>query len=80
MKTVNVFEKGEDVFIRGKITEITMENGEIKYQVQSIDTGKNMGIWFDASQLVGVINKSDDSGFFVASPKDDVIPVSHSLI
>lgn len=52
MKTVKLYEKGEEVMIRGTIDEVAMDGGDIVYQVKSSDTGKNMGIWFKDDQLL----------------------------
>ena len=52
MKTVNLFEKGEEVLVKGKVSEVAMDNGEIVYQVITIDNGKNMGIWLTDKQLL----------------------------
>ena len=52
MKTVSLYEIGEEVLIKAKVTEVAIDNGEIVYQVQSIDNGKGMGIWFKDDQLI----------------------------
>ena len=52
MKTVRLYEIGEEVLIKAKVTEVAIDNGEIVYQVQSIDNGKGMGIWFKDDQLI----------------------------
>ena len=51
MKTINLYEKGEEVLIKCVIEDISMDNGEILYSVKSTDTGKNMGVWFKDNQL-----------------------------
>ena len=57
MRTVNLFEKGEEVFIKGKVVDVAMDNGEIVYQVMTIDNGKNMGIWLTDQQLMQASNE-----------------------
>ena len=52
MRTVNLYETGEEVLVRGKVTEVAMDNGDIVYQITTIDNGKNMGIWLKDSQLI----------------------------
>ena len=52
MKTVELYEVGDEVLIKAKIAEVSMDNGEIVYNVQSLDTGKQMGVWFRNSQLI----------------------------
>lgn len=52
MKTVNLFEKGEEVLVKGKVIDVAMDNGEIVYQVITVDNGKNMGIWLTDQQLM----------------------------
>ena len=37
MRTVKLYENGEEVLVKGKITEVAMDNGEIVYQVTTID-------------------------------------------
>ena len=62
MKTVKLYEAGEEVFIKGKISEVAMDNGDIVYQVTTIDNGKNMGVWLRDSQLVPVFKEIPDPG------------------
>lgn len=52
MRTVKLYENGEEVLVKGKITEVAMDNGEIVYQVTTIDNGKNMGVWLRDKQLM----------------------------
>ena len=54
MKTVRLYEIGEEVLIRARITDVAIDNGDIAYQVQSVDNGKGMGIWFKDDQLISV--------------------------
>ena len=60
MKTVKLYEIGESVLIRAKITDVAMDNGNIVYQVQSVDNGKGMGIWFEVEQLIPDTTKSTE--------------------
>ena len=55
MKTVKLYEIGEEVLIKGKITDVAIDNGSIVYQVQSVDNGKGMGIWFSDNQLIPTV-------------------------
>ena len=52
MKLVKLYEKGEEVLIKAVVSDVAMDNGEIVYAVNSVDTGKNMGIWFQDTQLI----------------------------
>ena len=54
MKTVRLYEVGEEVLIRARITDVAIDNGDIVYQVQSVDNGKGMGIWFKDDQLISI--------------------------
>ena len=58
MKTVKLYEHGEEVLIKARIMEVSIQEGKIVYQVQSIDTGKNMGIWFEEDQLLPFENST----------------------
>ena len=58
MKTVKLYEHGEEVLIKARIMVVSIQEGKIVYQVQSIDTGKNMGIWFEEDQLLPFENST----------------------
>ena len=57
MKTVDLYEVGEEIYVKGKISEVAMDNGDIVYQVTTIDNGKNMGIWLKDNQLVPIFEE-----------------------
>lgn len=52
MRTVKMFEKGEEVLIKCIIDEVAMSEGSIVYQVKSSDTGRSLGVWFKDDQLI----------------------------
>ena len=52
MKTVKLYETGEEVLVKAKVSEVAMDNGDIVYQVTTIDNGKNMGVWLKDEQLI----------------------------
>lgn len=60
MRTVDLYDKGEEVLIRGKIIDVAMDNGDIVYQVVTVDNGKNMGVWLKNEQLVPVLKHIPD--------------------
>ena len=56
MKTVNMFEMEEEVYVKATITNIIVERGEIKYQLKDQVTGKNYGYLFTSDLLTPVKN------------------------
>ena len=56
MKTVKLYETGEEVLVKAKITEVAMDNGDIVYQVTTVDNGKNMNVWLKDEQLIPADN------------------------
>ena len=51
MKTVKLYEAGEEVFVKAKITGVSIENGEIKYRLENNLTGKDYGYLFTDDQI-----------------------------
>lgn len=45
MKTVKIFEIGENVMIKGKVVDAVFEGGNIKYKIKDDKTGKIFD-WF----------------------------------
>ena len=41
MKNVTLYEVGDEVFVKAVVTAVTIEQGEIKYQIQNEITGRN---------------------------------------
>lgn len=73
MKTVKLYEAGEEVLVKGKITEVAMDNGDIVYQVTTIDNGKNMGVWLRDGQLLPASElENSTSPIIEGNPKKEV--------
>lgn len=51
MKNVTLYEVGDEVFVKAVITAVTIEQGEIKYQIQNEITGRNYEHLFVNDQL-----------------------------
>ena len=58
MKTVKLYETGEEVLVKAKVSEVAMDDGDIVYQVTTVDNGKNMGVWLKDEQLIPVGNST----------------------
>ena len=52
MKTVDIYEIGEEVYIKASITEIIVENGEIKYGVKAEHSNNDLTHKFTDHQLI----------------------------
>jgi len=51
MKTVKLYEIGEEVYVKAVITGVTIDQGEIKYQIKNDITGRNYDHLFTEEQL-----------------------------
>ena len=51
MRSINLYEVGDEVMVKAVITAVTIEQGEIKYQLKNEITGRNYEHLFVASQL-----------------------------
>ena len=51
MKVVDLYEVGDEVFVKAVVTAVTIEQGEIKYQIQNEITGRNYEHLFVNDQL-----------------------------
>lgn len=58
MKTVKLYEEGEEVMVVAQITGIVVENGEIKYKLKNPLTGREYGYLFTEDQLVQKMEES----------------------
>ena len=55
MKTLNIFEKGDKVLIKGVIESISVDpNGIHKYQVRDIKSSNKINTWFTSSEIIPV--------------------------
>ena len=52
MKTITMFEVGEDVLIRAKITDILVEHGEIKYKIKAEHSNNDLDHNFTEHQII----------------------------
>ncbi|MBR4490044.1 hypothetical protein IKP13_05350 [bacterium] len=51
MKEVNLYEVGDEVMVKAVVTAVTIEQGEIKYQIKNEITGRNYEHLFVNEQL-----------------------------
>ena len=51
MKVVNLYEVGDEVMVKAVVTAVTIEQGEIKYQIKNEITGRNYEHLFVNDQL-----------------------------
>lgn len=51
MKNVTLYEVGDEVFVKAVVTAVTIEQGEIKYQIKNEITGRNYEHLFVTDQL-----------------------------
>ena len=53
MKTVKMYEVGEEVVIKAKVTQIEVENGEIKYHLKTDFANNDIAHMFAADEIIG---------------------------
>ena len=51
MKTIDMYEIGEEIFIKAKVTDILVENGEIKYKVKAEHSNNDLDHKFTEKQM-----------------------------
>lgn len=51
MKSINLFEVGEAVYVKAVVTGMTIDQGEIKYHLKNDVTGRNYDHLFCGNQL-----------------------------
>lgn len=61
MRSINLYEVGDEVMVKAVVTGVTIEQGEIKYQIQNEITGRNYEHLFVASQLFPTETEGDTS-------------------
>lgn len=59
MKTVDMYEIDEQVYIKAKITNIEVVNGEIKYKLKTDFANNDISHLFSANEIVGSINNTE---------------------
>ena len=52
MKTINMYEMGEEVYIKAKITDIIVENGELKYRIKAEHSNNDLDHNFTEHQII----------------------------
>ena len=60
MKKVDMFELGEDVLIKAKITDIIVENGELKYKIKTEHSNNDLDHKFTEHQIIPVFKKIEE--------------------
>lgn len=59
-KMVNMYDIGEEVYIKAKITDIIVENGEIKYNIKAEHSNNNLDHRFTEHQIIPSIKELPD--------------------
>ena len=52
MKTIDIYEIGEEVLIRAKVSDIIVENGEVKYRIKAEHSNNDLDHKFTDHQLI----------------------------
>ena len=65
MKTVKMYEIGEEVVIKAKVTNITVENGDIKYSLKTEFSNNDVGHLFTDDEIIAPLDELIDE------PDDD---------
>lgn len=63
MRTIDIYDIGEEVLIRAKVTDIIVENGEVKYRIKAEHSNNELDHKFTDHQLMpysGVVNKEEE--------------------
>ena len=62
MKTIDMYEVGEEVLIKATVTDIVVENGEIKYRIKAEHSNNDLDHKFTEHQLIPITDvKETDS-------------------
>ena len=59
MKTVDMYEIGEEVTIKAKVTNITVEDGELKYSLKTDFANNDIGHLFTEDEIIGPLLQED---------------------
>ena len=61
MKTLNIFEKGDKVMVKGVVAEVTVDdNGVHKYRIRDGKSGLTFGTWYTGSEIIEEEDKNED--------------------
>ena len=52
MRSVEVFEKGDEVYIKAEITDVAIIDGQLQYELKEPIGGNWMKHWFAADELI----------------------------
>ena len=66
MKTIDMYEINEEVFIKAKIQDIIVENGELKYKLTIEDSTNPLDHKYSYSQITPIVKNC-----FHDSPEDE---------
>ena len=69
MRTVNLYEVGEEVMVKAKITDLVVEDGEVKYRIKNVLTGKDYGYLFKSEDIFPEASNSKASSFREEKPQ-----------
>ena len=60
MININMFEVGEDVLIKAKVTDILVEHGEIKYKIKAEHSNNDLDHNFTEHQLIALTKDEEE--------------------
>ena len=60
MKTVEMYELDEEVIIKAKVTQIEVEDGEIKYHLKTEYANNDIGHLFSADEIIGSLEDLEE--------------------
>lgn len=53
MKTLNVYEKGDKVFIKGTVVAVDVDSGAVhKYKIKDDKSGMIFGTWYSGEEII----------------------------
>lgn len=60
MKTIDMYEVGEEVIIKAKVTKIEVENDEIKYHLKTEFANNDIGHLFTVDEIIGSLENLEE--------------------
>ena len=60
MKTIDMYEVGEEVLIKASVTDIVVENGEIKYRIKAEHSNNDLDHKFTEHQLIPMLKEIEE--------------------
>jgi len=60
MKTVNIYEQGEQVMIKARVADIAIENGKLRYTLKDEKANKTYGWTFADSDIIPINEEQTD--------------------